>query len=178
MNCHHASYAPISNNIAASCCFRYLARHCPQLKAITCCYAADRLYGGSILDSSLGVLFAAVPHLAHLTLLNVDVTDVVMQQLARRCPLLQHLAIGRTENNAFGNFVSDTGVAVLAGACRKLTSLSLFRCYSCSDVGLGELTKQGRQLTSLVVHSCPQVRGFVSRDLCSVLGSTSCKAGR
>jgi hypothetical protein len=92
-----------------------------------------------------------------LTLLNVDVTDAVMHQLARHCPNLQHLAIGRTENNAFGNFVSDAGLAVLAADCRQLDSLSLFRCYSCSDTGLAELTQQGRQLTSLVMHSCPQV---------------------
>lgn len=137
---------------------RYLGRHCPHLTAISCCYAADRLYGGTLLDASLGSLFAGVPMLAHLTLLNVDVTDGVLQQLARYCPLLQHLAIGRTENNAFGNFVSDAGLTVLAAACHKLDSLCLFRCYSCSDAGLAELTQQGRQLTKLVLHSCPQVR--------------------
>jgi hypothetical protein len=80
-----------------------------------------------------------------------------MHQLACHCPLLQHVAIGRTENNAFGNFVSDTGLAVLAASCLKLDSLCLFRCYSCSDAGLGELTKQGQHLTNLVLHSCPQV---------------------
>lgn len=115
-----------------------------------------------MLDSSLGALFAGVPHLAHLTLLNVDVTDAVMAQLARHCPSLQHLAIGRTENNAFGNFVSDTGLAVLTAECRQLDSLSLFRCYSCSDTGLAELTQQGRQITSLVLHSCPQVGSTVA----------------
>lgn len=99
---------------------------------------------------------AGVPCLAHLTLLNVDVTDAVMHQLARHCPRLQHLAIGRTENNAFGNFVSDAGLAVLAGSC-PLDSLCLFRCYSVSDTGLAELTQHGRQLTNLVLHSCPQV---------------------
>jgi hypothetical protein len=100
---------------------------------------------------------AGVPWLSHLTLLNVDVTDAVMHQLARTCPRLQHLAIGRTENNAFGNFVSDAGLAVLAASC-QLNSLCLFRCYSVSDTGLAELTQQDRQLTNLVLHSCPQVR--------------------
>ena len=100
---------------------------------------------------------AGVPWMAHLTLLNVDVTDAVMHQLARHCPRLRHLAIGRTENNAFGNFVSGAGLAVLA-ACCPLDSLCLFRCYSVSDTGLAGLTQHGRQLTNLVLHSCPQVR--------------------
>lgn len=47
---------------------------------------------------------------------------------------------------------------MLAAACQHLDSLCLFRCYSCSDAGLAELTKQGRHLTNLVLHSCPQVR--------------------
>lgn len=112
-----------------------------------------------------------VPYLAHLTLLNVDVTDAVMQQLARQCPLLQHLAIGRTENNAFGNFVSDAGLRELATACPRLDSLCLFRCYSCSDAGLEQLTANCH-LTNLVLHSCPQVKqvpqgvvGFGNRQL-------------
>lgn len=79
-----------------------------------------------------------------------------MQQLARQCPLLQHLAIGRTENNAFGNFVSDAGLRELATACPRLDSLCLFRCYSCSDAGLEQLTANCH-LTNLVLHSCPQV---------------------
>jgi EIN3-binding F-box protein len=136
---------------------RFLARYSPNLARISCCFASDRLYGGSLLESSLGCLAGCTPRLTYLTLLNVDVTDVVLQHFARHCPALQHVAIGRTENNAFGNFVSDEGLAALASSCRQLSSLSLFRCYSCSDAGLRELAAQGRQLTSLVLHSCPQV---------------------
>jgi hypothetical protein len=47
----------------------------------------------------------------------------------------------------------------------------LFRCYSCSDAGLRELAAQGRQLTSLVLHSCPQVGCGVG--LCSISVSVS-----
>lgn len=115
-----------------------------------------------LLDALLDTDTAGVPWLAHLTLLNVDVTDAVMHQLARHCPRLQHLAIGRTENNAFGNFVSDAGLAVLAASC-PLDSLFLFRCYSVSDTGLAELTQHGRQLTNLVLHSCPQVSEWAGR---------------
>lgn len=139
---------------------RFLARYSPNLARISCCFASDRLYGGSLLESSLGCLAGCTPRLTHLTLLNVDVTDVVLQYFARHCPGLTHVAIGRTENNAFGNFVSDEGLAALARGCRQLGSLALFRCYSCSDAGLRELAAQGRQLKSLVLHSCPQVGGL------------------
>lgn len=112
-----------------------------------------------MLESSLGSLAAATPRITHLTLLNVEVTDAVLHAFAKHCPALQHVALGRTENNAFGNFVSDDGLAALAGGCSGLRSLCLFRCYSCSDAGLRELVGQGRRLDSLVLHSCPQVRG-------------------
>lgn len=136
---------------------RFLAKHSPNLTHITCCFASDRLYGGSLLENSLSSLASATTHLTHLSLLNVDVTDAVLQALAKHCLQLQHVAIGRTENNAFGNFVSDEGLAALAGGCQGLSSLSLFRCYGCSDAGLRELVARGRRLTTLVLHSCPQV---------------------
>ncbi|WIA36892.1 hypothetical protein OEZ86_008140 [Tetradesmus obliquus] len=152
------------SHMKASRLFKFLARYSPNLARISCCFASDRLYGGSLLESSLGCLAGCTPRLTHLTLLNVDVTDVVLQYFARHCPGLTHVAIGRTENNAFGNFVSDEGLAALARGCRQLGSLALFRCYSCSDAGLRELAAQGRQLKSLVLHSCPQVTaaGLVS----------------
>lgn len=149
---------------------RFLAKHSPNLMHMSCCFAADRLYGGSLLESSLSSLAAATTHLTHLTLLNVDVTDVVLQALAKHCSQLQHIAIGRTENNAFGNFVSDEGLSALAVACHRLSSLSLFRCYSCSDAGLRELVARGRQITSLVLHSCPQV---CKEDLSDLPSTTS-----
>eukprot|EP00878_Enallax_costatus_P020469 GHUV01021643.1.p1 GENE.GHUV01021643.1~~GHUV01021643.1.p1 ORF type:complete len:610 (+),score=106.89 GHUV01021643.1:124-1953(+) len=160
----HSSDRHEVSHMKASRLFKFLARHSPNLTHITCCFAADRLYGGSLLESSLSSLAASTANLTHLTLLNVDVTDVVLQALAKHCLGLQHVAIGRTENNAFGNFVSDEGLAALAVACRGLRSLYLFRCYSCSDAGLRELVAQGRQLTRLVLHSCPQVTtsGLVS----------------
>jgi hypothetical protein len=76
-----------------------------------------------LLENSLGALVAATHHLTHLTLLNVDVTDTVLQHLGKHCSALQHLAIGRTENNAFGNFVSDDGLAMLAQCCQQLDSI-------------------------------------------------------
>jgi hypothetical protein len=101
---------------------------------------------------------AAAQHLHTLTLLNVDVTDAVMHHLARHCPSLAHLAVGRSQDNAFCSFISDAGLAVVAASCRRLTSLCLFRCYSCTDAGLREVARQqGLQLTALVLHSCPQV---------------------
>ena len=134
---------------------RFLSSHCPQLTTISSCFASDMLYGGSLLEASIISLVTGCHQLTRLSLLNVDVTDKALTQLAARCPCLRHLALGRTENNAFGNFIS------------------------------GEMTQRGWSGPLLKpqegeLHACQDRNGVLrfpidgSRYAAEVLGSESC----
>lgn len=138
-----------------------MARNCPHLEHAACCWAGDRLYGGSLLASSLGRLVAGLPRLTSLSLLNVDVSDALLRQLAEHCPRLAHLGLGRTEDNAFGCMVSDGGLQHLARSCTALASLALFRCYAAGDGALATFARHCPQLSHVVLHNCPQVRHWV-----------------
>jgi hypothetical protein len=152
----HCSDGHEVSHLRAARLFRFLTRHAPRLQRIACCFAADRLYGGSLLEGALGGLAAAASGLTHITLLNVDVTDAVMAAFARCCPGLKHAAVGRTESNAFGNFVTDGGITALAAGCPRLCSVALLRCYSIGTVGLAALAPL--PLERLVLHNCTAVR--------------------
>jgi hypothetical protein len=99
---------PHAANITYACVIyrRFLATHCPQLQQLSCCFGSDLLYGGSLLEGSLSRLVNTCEQLTRLALLNVDVTDKVLVQLGSSCHALQELTLGRTENNAYGNFIS------------------------------------------------------------------------
>jgi hypothetical protein len=127
------------------------------LEHVSCHYSSDKLYGGSLLQSSLTGLAAACPRLRSLTLLNVDVNDAVLLSIGAHCSGLQHLALGRTEDNAFGCMASDEGMRQLVGSCTALASLALFRCYAVGDVSLRTLGRFAKRLRRLVLHNCPQV---------------------
>lgn len=66
---------PEVSHMKAARMFRFLAQYCTRLQHISCCFASDHLYGGSLLESSLISLASSCHQLSSVVLLNVDVTD-------------------------------------------------------------------------------------------------------
>eukprot|EP01047_Picozoa_sp_COSAG01_P016273 COSAG01_NODE_830_length_13271_cov_2.845278_3_plen_626_part_00 len=80
-----------------------------------------------------------------------QVTDESLRVVAKACPLLTSLDLGRC------NKVTDDGIRATAVACQQLTSLDLWDCGKITDEGLRATAAACSQMTSLSVDYCNNV---------------------
>ncbi|OAY84400.1 F-box/LRR-repeat MAX2 homolog [Ananas comosus] len=155
-----------------------LAANCPRLSLLHLLDPSARDHDADadaddarITPAGLEALFAALPALEDLALdlrHSVRGAGPALEALARRCPRIRALRLGRFHGICNAAWLHLDGVAV----CGALQSLCVQDCPDLTDSALAAVARGCRRLSSFEIRGCPLVTEAGLRKLAAALRST------